>query len=120
MKEISNANVYRVNLARLLRKKAREHEVGVWLSASEFLMKPKRQRVKVNLSRLNRYTVNNDVVIVPGKTLSIGLLDHQLTIASLSFSERAKKKIEQAGGRCIGIMELLSENPTGKKVKVII
>jgi len=119
LKRISDKNAQRVNLIRLLRKKAGEHKAGVWKVVSEFLGKSKRQSVAVNLSRLNRYTAEGDAVVVPGKTLSTGLLDHPLTIASFSFSSRAREKIENAGGRCIGIEELLSENPSGRKVKVI-
>jgi large subunit ribosomal protein L18e len=115
----SNENKQRVGLIRLLRKNAGEHDGGVWRAVSEFLEKPKRRRVAVNLSRLNRYTAEGEVVVVPGKTLSTGLLNHPLTIASFSFSSRAREKVEIAGGRCIGIEELLSENPSGKKVKVI-
>ncbi len=119
MKKISNENTQRINLIRLLRKRAREHKAGVWRAVSELLGKPKRRRVAVNLSQLNRYTAEGEVVVIPGKTLSTGLLSHTLTVASFSFSSRAREKIERAGGRCIGLEELLSENPSGKKVKVI-
>jgi large subunit ribosomal protein L18e len=120
LKKISNKNPQLVNLTRLLRKKSREHKAGVWKVVSDFLEKPRRRRVAVNLSQLNRYTSDGDVVVVPGKTLGTGLLSHPLTVASFSFSKLVVEKIERAGGRCIGVEELVAENPGGKKVKVII
>jgi large subunit ribosomal protein L18e len=112
-------NTERKNLIRILRKKARENNANIWRKVAEFLEKPKRRRVAVNLSRINRYTKEGDVVVVPGKALSAGTLTHSVTVAAFSFSEKAKEKIEKAGGRCLKIEELLNQNPKGSNIKVI-
>ena len=112
-------NFERRNLVRLLRKKAKENNSNIWRRVAELLEKPKRDRVAVNLSRINRYTVKDDVVVVPGKTLSAGVLNHPVTVAAFSFSKKAKEKIERAGGKCLKIEELLSQNPKGSNVKII-
>lgn len=113
-------NIERRNLVKFLRKKAKENNAKVWLSVAELLEKAKRRRVSVNLSRINRYTKKDDVVVVPGKTLSLGLLDHPVTVAAYAFSRKAKEKIESVGGKCLTIKELVESNPKGSHVKVIV
>ena len=74
--------------------------------------------MEANLYRINKRTKNNDVIIVPGKILGIGDLDHKLNIACLAYSKNAKKKVEDSGSKLISIEELLEKNPEGKKVKL--
>jgi len=71
------------------------------------------------LSRLNRFTKENETVVVPGKVLGAGSMGHSLVIAALSFSDTAKQQIENAKGKCISIAELLKQNPKGKDIKII-
>lgn len=73
---------------------------------------------EVNLSRINRYTKENDLIIVPGKVLGGGELNHKLTISALKFSESAISKIEKSGSKIISIEEMTKE-PTGKKIRII-
>jgi len=40
-------------------------------------------------------------------------------VAALSFSETAKKKLLEAGGKCMKIEELLKENPKGSRVRIM-
>lgn len=102
-----------------LEKKAKTEKANIWLDISERLKKPRRRRVAVNLSRINRCTKDGDVVVVPGKVLGSGFLDHKLCIAALSFSESAIEKTRSAGGECISIKELMKRNPKGSNVKII-
>lgn len=119
MKDVKATNPQLIELIRLLRKKSREHEAKIWLAVAENLAKPRRQRRAVNISRLNRYTEENDVVVVPGKVLGAGEIDHPVTVAAFAFSEKAKEKIMNAKGKCLSIPELMEENPKGSNVKII-
>ena len=101
-------------------KKARENNAKIWLRVAELLEKAKRRRVSVNLSKINRYTEKGDVVVVPGKALSSGLLDHPVTVAAYAFSRKAKEKIENTGGKCLTIKELVESNPKGSHVKIMV
>ena len=85
---------------------------------SKKLSGPRRQRVEANLNRINKKTKNNDVIVIPGKVLGIGELNHKLTISCLDCSKSAQKKIEDSGSKLISIEELLEINPTGEKVKI--
>ncbi|WP_309492480.1 50S ribosomal protein L18e [Candidatus Hecatella orcuttiae] len=115
----AEVNPERAALTRLLRKEARARKVKLWRRVAELLEKAKRRRIAVNLSTINRHTERGDQVVVPGKTLSAGLLTHPVTVAAFSFSAKARKKIEEAGGKCLKLEEMLSINPEGKKVKLL-
>jgi len=47
-------NPERLRTIKLLKKLARKHEAKIWWRLAEFLEKPKRRRVAVNVSRMNR------------------------------------------------------------------
>ncbi|RLG77386.1 MAG: 50S ribosomal protein L18e [Thermoprotei archaeon] len=105
---------------RKLRKVAREHKALVWRYVAELLQRPARRRVVVNVSKINRYSKENEIVVVPGKVLGAGIIDHPVTVAAIGFSRSAVEKIRSAGGRVMHILELIRENPRGSGVRVII
>ncbi|MBS7659272.1 MAG: 50S ribosomal protein L18e [Candidatus Bathyarchaeia archaeon] len=119
MKDIKATNPQLIELIKFLRKKSRENKAKIWRAIAEDLAKPRRRRIVVNISRLNRYTNENDVVVVPGKVLGAGEIDHPIMVAAFSFSKKAREKIERASGKCLTIMELVENNPKGSNVKII-
>lgn len=118
-KRIRSTNPDLMNLIRLLRKKSRENEVAIWRDAAERLSKPRRLRVAVNISRISRYTQENDDVLVPGKVLGAGLITHPVRVAALVFSDQARAKIHEAKGKCLSIPELVEMNPKGTNIRFI-
>ncbi len=90
-----------------------------WGVLAEELDKPKRVRVDVNLSAINRLTKEGDVAAVPGKVLAAGKLDHPVTVAAYSFSDAAKEKIAAAGGDAKTLSQLVAEVVDPSKVKLI-
>lgn len=106
------------NLADLI-VNLRKTKKRIWRTIGEQLQKSRRGRVAVNLSRINRHTEEGNVVIVPGKVLGSGSLNHKVSIAALIFSEQAKEKIKAAGGESITIEELMNRNPNGSNVLII-
>ncbi len=120
MKRTGPTNILLRMTIRSLRKAARQNKARIWKVVAEWLEKPRRQRVAVNISKINRYTEANDVVVVPGKVLGAGRLDHPVTVAAVAFSEEALRKIKAAGGRAIHILQLIEENPRGSRVKIIV
>lgn len=107
------------SLIQELRIASRENEAPIWRSISKTLKKPRRQRSEVNISKINRYSDKDDSVIVPGKVLGTGELQHPVTVAAVGFSSRAREKIEAAKGRALTIRELVDENPTGSGVIIL-
>ena len=119
MKQTKSTNPERIQLIRHLKKQARENKAAIWVDVAEYLGKSQPQRTSVNLSKINRYTQNNDTVIVPGKILGTGKLDHSLTIAAFNISEKAKEKIKAAKAKYVTVQELVGKNPKGTKIKLI-
>jgi len=109
-----------INLVRQMREKSSETETAIWRRLTEFLSKSRRRRITVNLSRVSRYTKAGETVVVPGKVLGTGKLDHPIKIAAFQFSKQAKHKIVQAKGTCMTITELMKKNPKGSKIKIIV
>jgi large subunit ribosomal protein L18e len=108
------SNYYNRKLIRELWKTKRR----IWKKVSKKLSGPRREKIEANLYRINKKTKENDVIVVPGKILGIGEIDHKLTIACLDCSKTARKKIETSGSKLLSIEELLEQNPEGRDVKV--
>ncbi len=90
-----------------------------WKSIAYELAKPRRKRNAVNLSKLEIYADESNVLVVPGKVLGSGHVVKKYTVAAFSFSESAKAMIAAAGGKAIGITELYSSNPDAKNLVII-
>ena len=90
-----------------------------WRTVSKFLQKSRTNRVIVNLGKIDTFTEPKDTVLIPGKVLSTGVITHPVTIAAFSYSTKAKKKILQGGGQYLFIEELMEQNPTGAKIKLL-
>jgi len=100
-------------LVRQLRDKGKEQKVAIWLDLAERLMQPRRVRAEVNLSHISRYSSGDSTLIVPGKVLGAGKLDHPLSVAAFKFSGTARRKIIGSGGKALTIQQLLEQNPSG-------
>jgi len=107
------------NLIHELKRRSYEQSAALWKRIAVDLEKPTRQRRVVNLSSINRYTKENEIIIVPGKVLGAGNLEHKLTISAFQFSSGAKEKIEKVGAKIIPLLELSKENPNGKGIRII-
>jgi large subunit ribosomal protein L18e len=119
VKKFKSTNPELITLIRDLKKQSQESQTELWLSLAERLTTSNRNRVAVNLSRLNRYTKDGETVVVPGKVLGAGQADHALNVAAFSFSDVAKSKITRTKGKCLSIRDLMKKNPTGKNVKIM-
>mgnify|MGYP001106952826 CR=1 FL=1 len=119
MKKAKTTNPELIELIRLLKKQSRENKADIWRDIAERVAKPKRKRITVNLSRLNRYTQKNETVAVPGKVLGAGEINHPITVAAFAFSERAEEKIKASKGKCLSFSGLIKKNPKGANVKII-
>src|SRR3989339_1641008 len=111
MKRTGPTNAILDGLIIELKKRSTEQSVSLWKRIALDLEKPSRQRRVVNLSRINRYTDENDIIIVPGKVLGSGDLNHKLTISAYQFSEQALEKLEKAGANVVSLLELSKESP---------
>jgi len=119
MTRVKSTNPELLTVIHSLRKKARDSNAPIWLGVADHLSSSRRRRIAVNLSRLNRHTRAKETVVVPGKVLGAGNLDHPISVAAFSFSTHARLKISKARGKCFSISELLEVNPEGSNVKIM-
>lgn len=107
------------NLIKELKKASIEKDVLLWKRLASELEGPTSKRRAVNLSRIDRYSRENEAVVVPGKVLSMGTLNKKITVAAYNFSGNARQKIAESGSKAISIHDLLKSNPKGAKVRII-
>jgi large subunit ribosomal protein L18e len=105
-------------LASLVDSLSREKK-PIWKRVRAELSKPRRQRVEVNLSKIEAYGDDGATIIVPGKVLGSGGMTKKLTVAAFSFSGTARKLIGDAGGKAISIEALVKSNPDGRGVVLL-
>lgn len=90
----------------------------IWANIAERLERPRRNKTGVNVWKINAYTKEGDTVVVPGKVLSDGELDHKVNVAALNFSKSAEAKIKKSGST-MTIGELAKKNAKGTKVIIM-
>jgi large subunit ribosomal protein L18e len=104
---------------RFLKVKARENKAKIWSVMAEQLSRPRGRRAELDLNHLSRVSKPDAVVIVPGKVLASGYLKHPVTVGAFQFSQDARSKIEEAGGKCIGIKDFVAKYPKGSNVQIL-
>ena len=102
-----------------LKEKSYTEDVAIWKDIAKRLEKPTRHSAEVNISDINRHTSPDEMIIVPGKVLGNGSLDHKVQVAAMNFSKTAEEKISTAGGECMDILEVVEKNPKGSKIRIM-
>lgn len=102
-----------------MKKKSIESTTDFWKKVATNLEKPTRQRVIVNLSRISKFSKDNDTILVPGKVLGDGILDKKLNIAAFSFSQSAKDKIAESKSESISLEDLMKKDIKLSEIKII-
>jgi large subunit ribosomal protein L18e len=118
VKIIRKTNPRIISLILTLKERANENSAPLWRDIAKRLEMPSRNYAAVNISKINRHTANDDVLLIPGKVLGAGLLDHPVTVAALTFSDSAVDKITEAGGKCLSLEEIMEANPKGSGIRI--
>jgi large subunit ribosomal protein L18e len=106
------------DLINSLKKLSLENKTGVWKRVALELEKPTRMHRVVNLSKIEKYTDNNDVVVVPGKLLSGGDLTKKVTIIVYNYSQKVADKVN-GKATIISIEDGMKKYPDAKNVKIL-
>ena len=91
----------------------------MWKDISRRLLSSRKNRSKVNVADISRNSKEGERVVVPGKVLAAGSIDHKVTVAAFSFSEEAKAKIVASGGKCIEFSDFSKSASQAKDVLII-
>ncbi|MFQ6021000.1 MAG: 50S ribosomal protein L18e [Candidatus Aenigmatarchaeota archaeon] len=101
-----------------IRNQGYKEKSNFLINLAKKLETPRRRKIEVSLTKINRFCKEGEIVLVPGKVLD-GILDKKLTIVAVKFSSKAKHRIEKSGSNIISIRELIKKNPKGSKVRLI-
>jgi len=119
MKRTGPTNSHVQELIAELERVSATQDAPVWSRVAHDLALPRRQHVVVNLASLTRVVKDGETIVVPGKVLGTGALDHKVTIAALGFSKGASDRIHEAHGKCLTIAEMVKQNPKGTNVRLL-
>lgn len=78
------------------------------LKIAALLSRSSKQRVEINLDKIN--SAKNNIVIVPGKVLSLGEIKTKHKVYAMAYSEKAEEKLKSAGCEVKMLIDLLKEN----------
>jgi len=108
-----------IQMAKQLKTASSKNDAPIWSKLAQLVQKPSSAKKVVNLTQINDRSKENDAIVVPGKILATGNIDHKITICSFSISSSAAKKIIQSGGNVFSFSEMIEKFPTGKGVSII-
>jgi len=80
-------------------------DAELWKAVNKMLKVPKRKRVSVNLYKIDKFSKENSNIIVPGKILAVGKLNHKVNIASIEISDKARDELEKSGSKIYSLEE---------------
>jgi large subunit ribosomal protein L18e len=112
-------NDYRMKIGNSLKAHARKSKQHIWKRASEAVLASRKNRPAVNLSQISRSSKEGSKVLIPGKVLGLGSIDHKVTVAAYSFSRNAREKIAASGGSCLNLEEFMESNSNVKDVLLL-
>lgn len=91
-------------------RELKKQKSSFWISVANQLSMPKTRQVEINLERLSKLTKPKEIVLVPGKILGKGTMDHEITLGCLKMTAEARKKIGKS--KLVKIKDLLKEKPS--------
>jgi large subunit ribosomal protein L18e len=102
----------------MLYEAARVNDAAVWRAVAKTLEKPAKNWAEVNVGKVASHLNEGEIALVPGKVLGMGE-PGKVEIAAWKFSKVARDKVEQAGGSCYTISELIRKDPKGGNIRII-
>ena len=118
MKKRSDNPIIKETLEKL-GKASKEKNKPFWSNVLEVISSSNSRRPVVNVGKISQLTKENDVVLIPGKILGDGFVDHAVTVGALFMSKSAGKKIMTAGGSVLSLVEFVEKYPDGSGVIII-
>lgn len=109
----------RLKLGNELERLSKKKDQKIWKTASEFLLSSRKNRPSVNVADIARNSKTGSRVVVPGKVLGAGSIEHNVTVAAFAFSESAKTKIVGAGGKCMSLSDFMNSTTDVKDVVLL-
>jgi len=90
-----------------------------WKKVAQILSGSSKKMVKINLEKINKNAKDKETIVVPGKVLSVGEIDKNITLIAFGFSEKTKEKLTKTKTSFSYIMDEIKKNPKAKEVKIL-
>jgi len=108
-----------INTRKLIRQ-LENTKILVFKEIASILKSARRARPEANLAHLNRIVKDGDVVVVPGKVLGSGVLEHKnVTIGALAWSESVADKAKAAGAKLLSLPQIIEQYPNGSNIRLV-
>lgn len=98
---------------------SRESGSSIWRDIAKKITGGDRRYASVNVGKISRMSSDGDVVVIAGSLLGSGYIDKKVTVSALRVSEKARKKLDEAGGSYKTLLEMAKENPKGTNVRIM-
>lgn len=90
-----------------------------WIEVASVLASLSKNKAILNLDYVNKNAKEGDIIVVPGKVLSMGELDKKIKVVALNASKTAVEKINNAKSTFVTILEEIKLNPDAKGIKIL-
>jgi large subunit ribosomal protein L18e len=90
-----------------------------WLEIAGALSGSTRTRIQINLDKIDKNSKAGEIIVIPGKVLSMGEITKKIKVVAFNFSENAKEKLKNAGCEVISIKDEIQKNKDAKGVKIL-
>ena len=119
IRESKSSNAYLVDLISKLKQHSKKTGVDLYKAIASEISRTSKNRSEVNLSKIDKFSKKAKTIIVCGKVLGNGNLTSSINIISLSITDSAKNKIENAKAKYLSIEEFLKSNIKPKETLII-
>ena len=90
-----------------------------WKEIAGILSSPRKNKININLDKINKNAKQGEKIVIPGKVLSMGDIDKKISVSALGFSEKAREKLLKAKCEVSTILHEIKKNPGAKGVKIL-
>ncbi len=103
-------------LVELSKVQSKDRNAKLWHYVYALAVKPRRKRISINLSKLERYANAGENIVVPGKVLGSGTINKNISIAAIEYSKDASDKLKKAKCSMLAISEMVKK----ESIRIII
>ncbi len=90
-----------------------------WMDVARIISGTRRNRLSVNLDKIDEEAEDGETIVVPGKILSQGDISKKIKIIALAFSKNAKEKLSKGKKEFTTIEEEIKKNPDAKGIRIM-
>jgi len=90
-----------------------------WIEIAHLLSKPTKQRICLNLEKINNFSKEKETIVVPGKVLSPGEINKKIKIVAFGFSNKTKEKLTKLKIPFSYLIDEIKENSEARDLKIL-